>query len=142
MSQLRFSPSSINSHHSSIFPDHSSSMAEMARLHSSIHSPQRSANHGKLYISHSHSFSNSSNKTKFPDLRKTSYFYYPHSPSPLSSSSSSSFSAANYTEELWRACAGPLVSVPKVGERVWYFPQGHMEQVRAFFFKVSEASIC
>lgn len=32
-------------------------------------------------------------------------------------------------EELWRACAGPLVDVPKAGERVYYFPQGHMEQV-------------
>ena len=34
-----------------------------------------------------------------------------------------------YTE-LWRACAGPLVEVPSRGERVYYFPQGHMEQVR------------
>lgn len=32
-----------------------------------------------------------------------------------------------YTE-LWRACAGPLVEVPSRGERVYYFPQGHMEQ--------------
>ena len=31
--------------------------------------------------------------------------------------------------ELWKACAGPLVDVPKRGERVFYFPQGHMEQV-------------
>ncbi|KZV35176.1 hypothetical protein F511_08988 [Dorcoceras hygrometricum] len=35
-----------------------------------------------------------------------------------------------YTE-LWKACAGPLVDVPKVGERVYYFPQGHMEQLEA-----------
>nr|CAD1843494.1 unnamed protein product [Ananas comosus var. bracteatus] len=34
-------------------------------------------------------------------------------------------------EELWRACAGPLVEVPRVGERVFYFPQGHMEQLEA-----------
>lgn len=33
-----------------------------------------------------------------------------------------------YTE-LWKACAGPLVDVPCNGERVYYFPQGHMEQV-------------
>lgn len=33
--------------------------------------------------------------------------------------------------ELWRACAGPLVEVPRVGERVYYFPQGHMEQLEA-----------
>ncbi|XP_073105900.1 auxin response factor 1 isoform X2 [Elaeis guineensis] len=34
--------------------------------------------------------------------------------------------------ELWRACAGPLVTVPRVGEKVFYFPQGHMEQVEAY----------
>lgn len=33
-----------------------------------------------------------------------------------------------YTE-LWKACAGPLVDVPRSGERVFYFPQGHIEQV-------------
>lgn len=38
-----------------------------------------------------------------------------------------------YTE-LWRACAGPLVDVPRVDERVFYFPQGHMEQVCLLFF--------
>jgi len=32
--------------------------------------------------------------------------------------------------ELWHACAGPLVSLPAVGSRVVYFPQGHSEQVR------------
>lgn len=32
-------------------------------------------------------------------------------------------------DELWRACAGPLVDMPREGERVYYFPQGHMEQV-------------
>ncbi|XP_072965541.1 auxin response factor 18-like isoform X1 [Typha angustifolia] len=37
----------------------------------------------------------------------------------------------NLDEELWRACAGPLVEVPRVGERVFYFPQGHMEQLQA-----------
>ncbi|XP_075522708.1 auxin response factor 9-like [Primulina tabacum] len=31
--------------------------------------------------------------------------------------------------ELWKACAGPLVDVPNVGEKVYYFPQGHMEQL-------------
>jgi hypothetical protein len=36
---------------------------------------------------------------------------------------------ADLYEELWHACAGPLVTVPRVGERVFYFPQGHMEQV-------------
>lgn len=31
--------------------------------------------------------------------------------------------------ELWHACAGPLVSLPLLGSRVVYFPQGHSEQV-------------
>ncbi|XP_038684253.1 auxin response factor 1 [Tripterygium wilfordii] len=34
-------------------------------------------------------------------------------------------------KELWHACAGPLVSLPRVGERVYYFPEGHMEQLEA-----------
>ncbi|KAJ9171522.1 hypothetical protein P3X46_014880 [Hevea brasiliensis] len=34
-------------------------------------------------------------------------------------------------KELWKACAGPLVDVPVPGERVFYFPQGHMEQLEA-----------
>ncbi|KAK8565447.1 hypothetical protein V6N12_059009 [Hibiscus sabdariffa] len=36
-----------------------------------------------------------------------------------------------YDDELWHACAGPCVYVPRVGEKVLYFPQGHMEQVDA-----------
>ncbi|KAK1436123.1 hypothetical protein QVD17_01899 [Tagetes erecta] len=34
-------------------------------------------------------------------------------------------------KELWKACAGPLVDVPRDGQRVFYFPQGHMEQLEA-----------
>ncbi|XP_024525431.1 auxin response factor 2, partial [Selaginella moellendorffii] len=33
--------------------------------------------------------------------------------------------------EVWHACAGPLVCLPRVGDRVVYFPQGHIEQVAA-----------
>ncbi|GMI69567.1 auxin response factor 11 [Hibiscus trionum] len=33
--------------------------------------------------------------------------------------------------ELWKLCAGPLVQIPGVQERVFYFPQGHMEQLEA-----------
>ncbi|MQL76211.1 hypothetical protein Taro_008594 [Colocasia esculenta] len=33
--------------------------------------------------------------------------------------------------ELWHACAGPLVSLPQPGSLVYYFPQGHSEQVTA-----------
>lgn len=34
-------------------------------------------------------------------------------------------------KELWHACAGPLVTLPEIGERVYYFPQGHIEQLEA-----------
>ena len=30
--------------------------------------------------------------------------------------------------ELWHACAGPMISLPKKGTLVVYFPQGHLEQ--------------
>ncbi|KAJ0105589.1 hypothetical protein Patl1_17494 [Pistacia atlantica] len=43
----------------------------------------------------------------------------------------SSNSSVDLYTELWKACAGPLVDVPKTGERVYYFPQGHMEQLEA-----------
>ncbi|CAM8955501.1 unnamed protein product [Rhodiola kirilowii] len=55
----------------------------------------------------------------------------------LSSSSSSSSSpntpaslaSSSIYLELWHACAGPLTSLPKRGDVVVYFPQGHLEQV-------------
>ncbi|CAL9193703.1 unnamed protein product [Musa hybrid cultivar] len=34
-------------------------------------------------------------------------------------------------QELWKACAGSLVTLPREKERVYYFPQGHMEQLEA-----------
>ncbi|KAL5575346.1 hypothetical protein UlMin_017045 [Ulmus minor] len=34
--------------------------------------------------------------------------------------------------ELWHACAGPLISLPKKGSVVVYFPQGQLEQVSDF----------
>ncbi|GAB2275198.1 ADP-ribosylation factor, Arf Arf6, variant 2 [Dionaea muscipula] len=43
--------------------------------------------------------------------------------------------------ELWHACAGPLVSLPPVGSRVVYFPQGHIEQVLATTNKEIDAHI-
>ncbi|XP_071693050.1 auxin response factor 8-like isoform X2 [Rutidosis leptorrhynchoides] len=43
--------------------------------------------------------------------------------------------------ELWHACAGPLVSLPTVGSRVIYFPQGHSEQVAATTNKEMDAHI-
>ncbi|XP_035815755.1 auxin response factor 4-like [Zea mays] len=30
--------------------------------------------------------------------------------------------------ELWKACAGPLSCVPPLGQKVYYLPQGHIEQ--------------
>ncbi|XP_057492578.1 auxin response factor 8 [Actinidia eriantha] len=43
--------------------------------------------------------------------------------------------------ELWHACAGPLVSLPTLGSRVVYFPQGHSEQVVATTNKEVDAHI-
>uniref|UniRef100_A0A1D1XZP3 Auxin response factor n=1 Tax=Anthurium amnicola TaxID=1678845 RepID=A0A1D1XZP3_9ARAE len=43
--------------------------------------------------------------------------------------------------ELWHACAGPLVSLPTVGSRVVYFPQGHSEQVSASTNKEADGNI-
>ncbi|KAK6144447.1 hypothetical protein DH2020_021267 [Rehmannia glutinosa] len=47
-----------------------------------------------------------------------------------SSSSPSSLLSAQSSVyiELWHACAGPLTSLPKKGNVVVYFPQGHLEQ--------------
>uniref|UniRef100_A0A1J3J6E5 Auxin response factor n=1 Tax=Noccaea caerulescens TaxID=107243 RepID=A0A1J3J6E5_NOCCA len=45
-----------------------------------------------------------------------------------SSSSSSTASASSIYSELWHACAGPLTCLPKKGNVIVYFPQGHLEQ--------------
>ncbi|XP_077226710.1 auxin response factor 15-like isoform X2 [Tasmannia lanceolata] len=34
--------------------------------------------------------------------------------------------------ELWHACAGPLISLPRKGSFIVYFPQGHLEQASDF----------
>ncbi|XP_073025936.1 auxin response factor 3-like [Primulina eburnea] len=57
----------------------------------------------------------------------------------LSGSPSSSAASANselvktpslaVCMELWHACAGPLISLPKKGSAVVYFPQGHVEHL-------------
>ncbi|KAJ4850757.1 hypothetical protein Tsubulata_035817 [Turnera subulata] len=54
---------------------------------------------------------------------------------PPSSSSSSSVCL-----ELWHACAGPLISLPKRGSIVVYFPQGHLEQFPDFQLAAYELS--
>ncbi|CAN0853276.1 Auxin response factor 2 [Linum grandiflorum] len=61
----------------------------------------------------------------------------PSSGSLMSSSSSASNAAASASAslpssvclELWHACAGPLISLPKKGSLVAYLPQGHQEQL-------------
>ncbi|XP_074317150.1 auxin response factor 2A-like [Silene latifolia] len=40
--------------------------------------------------------------------------------------------------ELWHACAGPLVTVPRLNDLVYYFPQGHIEQVEASTNQVAD----
>ncbi|KAL3646170.1 ADP-ribosylation factor, Arf Arf6 [Castilleja foliolosa] len=69
----------------------------------------------------------------------------------LSSSSSSTSTGFNaqpeqgekkcLNSELWHACAGPLVSLPQIGCRVVYFPQGHSEQVTASTNKEIDAAL-
>ncbi|MCO5565040.1 hypothetical protein L7F22_018710 [Adiantum nelumboides] len=52
-------------------------------------------------------------------------------PSAVSTTEGSIAERKNLNSELWHACAGPLVSLPTVGSRVVYLPQGHSEQVAA-----------
>ncbi|PIN15621.1 hypothetical protein CDL12_11728 [Handroanthus impetiginosus] len=57
----------------------------------------------------------------------------PASPSGSSPSTAVSESVATsssaFCMELWHACAGPLISLPKKGSAVVYFPQGHVEHL-------------
>ncbi|KAH9748867.1 auxin response factor 3 [Citrus sinensis] len=50
-----------------------------------------------------------------------------------------SASASGVSLELWHACAGPLISLPKRGSVVVYFPQGHLEHVSDFSAAASAA---
>ncbi|CAN4084118.1 unnamed protein product [Withania somnifera] len=61
--------------------------------------------------------------------------------SPASSSAASGGSdltssttavAASVCMELWHACAGPLISLPKKGSAVVYLPQGHLEHLSEY----------
>ncbi|KAJ7554044.1 hypothetical protein O6H91_06G123500 [Diphasiastrum complanatum] len=60
-------------------------------------------------------------------------------PLPQRAMAGQSFSLRHATTEeadplysqLWYACAGSLLTLPRVGSRVVYFPQGHIEQVAA-----------
>lgn len=56
----------------------------------------------------------------------------PTSSSSASASVVSSSSGGGVCLELWHACAGPLISLPKRGSLVLYFPQGHLEQAPDF----------
>lgn len=55
--------------------------------------------------------------------------------SPSSSAASGNLELATASSqpsvsmELWHACAGPLISLPKKGSAVVYFPQGHLEHL-------------
>ncbi|XP_041992068.1 auxin response factor 3-like isoform X3 [Salvia splendens] len=52
--------------------------------------------------------------------------------SPSSAAASGSFELAappSVSMELWHACAGPLISLPRKGSAVVYFPQGHVEHL-------------
>ncbi|XP_038988083.1 auxin response factor 3-like [Phoenix dactylifera] len=59
----------------------------------------------------------------------------PHPPPPIAASggvvggSSSSGASPLVCLELWHACAGPLISLPRKGRVVVYLLQGHLEQL-------------
>ncbi|XP_022752447.1 auxin response factor 4-like isoform X2 [Durio zibethinus] len=61
------------------------------------------------------------------DCDKASACVHCLSSSSSSNSASPPCSSSMYLE-LWHACAGPLTSLPKKGNVVVYFPQGHLEQ--------------
>ncbi|KAL8140924.1 hypothetical protein V2J09_006945 [Rumex salicifolius] len=69
-----------------------------------------------------------SSSTYNTDLSDSGVFNKPPDPPPASAAEKVDPELALYTE-LWHACAGPLVTVPNKGELVYYFPQGHIEQV-------------
>ncbi|GAB4827012.1 Arf GTPase arf3 [Ancistrocladus abbreviatus] len=51
----------------------------------------------------------------------------------LANGKSSAFScSSSVCMELWHACAGPLISLPKKGSMVVYLPQGHLEHLPDF----------
>ncbi|KAL9272059.1 Auxin response factor 4-like protein [Drosera capensis] len=65
----------------------------------------------------------------YEDCEKASCFcYLSSSCSSTNSISSPSTVTPQVYKELWHACAGPLTSLPKKGNVVVYFPQGHLEQ--------------
>lgn len=71
------------------------------------------------------------------DLNTTEEDETPSSGSSVSSwcsvsAPAASASASSVCLELWHACAGPLISLPKKNSVVVYFPQGHMEQAPDF----------
>ncbi|KAI4368781.1 hypothetical protein MLD38_017296 [Melastoma candidum] len=70
-----------------------------------------------------------------PRVLTTSSFFSPEKSNSASSTSSSSLlplaSASSMYAELWHACAGTVSSLPKRGDCVLYFPQGHLEQIAA-----------
>ncbi|KAA8519735.1 hypothetical protein F0562_013991 [Nyssa sinensis] len=59
-------------------------------------------------------------------------FDSPSSSSSFVSALAASSSNSSVCLELWHACAGPLISLPKKGSVVVYFPQGHLERVSDF----------
>ncbi|KAM4100789.1 hypothetical protein ACB094_05G093800 [Castanea mollissima] len=50
----------------------------------------------------------------------------------VGAAAAASSSSSSVCLELWHACAGPLISLPKKGSVVVYFPQGQLEQLPDF----------
>ncbi|KAL4634615.1 hypothetical protein ACB092_04G212600 [Castanea dentata] len=86
------------------------------------------------YNDHHHHHHLNNNNNNNSDSRNSSEGQKGHS---TFSGTSKDAETALY-RELWHACAGPLVTVPRENERVFYFPQGHIEQVEASTNQVAD----
>ncbi|XP_027191757.1 auxin response factor 3 isoform X2 [Cicer arietinum] len=76
------------------------------------------------------------------DLNTTEDDETPSSGSSSNTSIGSTFlgsgSGSSVCLELWHACAGPMISLPKKGSVVVYFPQGHLEHLHDFPLSFSD----
>ncbi|KEH30965.1 putative transcription factor ARF family [Medicago truncatula] len=72
------------------------------------------------------------------DLNTTEEDETPSSGSSSSTSIGSVGAGSSVCLELWHACAGPMISLPKKGSVVVYFPQGHLEHLHDFPLSFSD----
>ena len=80
-------------------------------------------------VYHHHHHRHHSNSTSFTYADTEEYQHLANTSATANNINNNNISGLHY-EELWRACAGPLVSLPKLKQLVMYLPQGHIEQVQ------------